>query len=54
MEDNVLTSTTNYLGYQQYVLDGKEVCPCCAREYTNVGEGVLCEECAASENDGDE
>jgi rRNA maturation endonuclease Nob1 len=41
-----LTSTINHLGFRQYMLpDGTNVCPNCDREYTNNGEGVLCDIC---------
>lgn len=40
-----LTSHTNHLGFRQYRMDGKDVCPFCLTPYTNEGKGALCPEC---------
>lgn len=47
---------TNHLGFKQYVdvLD-EYCCPNCELQYTNAGEGILCDECGdkleAAQND---
>ena len=41
-----LTATINHLGFKQYVTsDETNVCPNCERQYTNQGEGVICDHC---------
>lgn len=43
---NDLIATINHLGFKQYVKpDETHVCPNCEREYTNQGEGVICDIC---------
>lgn len=43
-----LTLTINHHGHKQYVdLNDQYVCPSCGHEYTNTGEGVLCERCGS-------
>jgi ribosomal protein L37AE/L43A len=43
---NDLCATINHLGHKQYVNTRDEyVCPNCEREYTNEGEGVICDVC---------